>query len=68
MLNKKYVRAGAMTLVLGLFLGLFLNAVTVDPAWAQAAPAAEAPAAAAPEAPKLDSGDRRGCSPRPRSC
>ena len=56
MLNKKYVRAGALTLVLGLFLGLFLNAVTVDPAWAQAAPAAEAPAAAAP-APKLDSGD-----------
>src|SRR5215831_15025309 len=46
MLNKKYVRAGAMTLVLGLFLGLFLNAVTIDPAWAQAAPA-----------PKLDTGD-----------
>jgi Amt family ammonium transporter len=53
MLNKKHLRAGAMTLVLGLFLGLFLNAVTVDPAWAQA-PAA--PAAAAP-APKLDTGD-----------
>jgi Amt family ammonium transporter len=56
MLNKKIIRAGALTLVLGLFLGLFLNAVTVDPAWAQTAPAAEAPAAAAP-APKLDSGD-----------
>jgi Amt family ammonium transporter len=54
MLNKKHLCAGAMIPVVGLFLGLVLNAVTVDPVWAQAAPAA--PAAAAP-APKLDTGD-----------
>ena len=57
MLNKKHFRAGAIAIALGLFLGLFLNTVTVDPAWAQAAaPAAPAAPAAAP-APKLDSGD-----------
>jgi len=59
MTNKKHFRAGLMALAFGLVLGVLLNAVVVDPSWAQAAPAAAAPAAAAPAAPepKLDTGD-----------